>query len=213
MTHPATNKKGTVNHPNWKCHLPSAPIGEARVVVDTCKCSNLKANPMSHITQGRGDLIPIKTTLPNNTHLSLLAVYNPPSTTTATEFISSIDLPPEPTLLVGDFNLHSPNWDDAVTVENDHAHHICKWMANNNIKVNNDSNKPTYHGHHFQHASVINLALTNSLLSLTFNISPVKVLTDDHYGGNHYPISIGTHPIQNQDQQNDLDSLDHLPTF
>lgn len=206
---PATNEKGTVNHPNWKCHLPSAPIGEARVVVYIRKRSNL----MSHITRGRGDLIPIKITLPNNAHLSLLAVYNPPSTAAATEFISSTDLPPEPTLLVGDFNLHSPGWDDAVTVENDRAHRFCEWMANNNIKVNNDSDKPTYHGHRFQHASVIDLALTNSLLSFAFDISHVKVHTDDHYGGDHYPISIGIHPVQNQGQKNDLDSPDRLPTL
>ena len=207
----ATNKKGTVNHPSWQCHLPSSPIKESRVVVYSCKCTNLKINPMTHTTRGRGDLIILKITLPNGSHFSLIVMYNSPSSYSASGFLTSNTLSTDPTILVGDFNLHSPDWDATVTEENDHSCCFCEWMANNNIVVLNDDDKPTYHGHHFQHTSVIDLALANSHLTLSFDISPVKVLTEDHYGGDHYPISICLQPIQDPDLPNNPEQPYHLP--
>ena len=107
--HPATNEKGTVTHPGWKCHLPHSPIKVARVVVYSQKCSKLKINPMTHTTRGRGDLITLNIHLPNNAHFSLIAVYNSPSSFSASEHIISSALPNKPIILIGDFNLHSPD--------------------------------------------------------------------------------------------------------
>ena len=47
---PATNEKGTVNHPNWKCHIPLAPIKKARVVVYTQKHAKIQFNPLTYTT-------------------------------------------------------------------------------------------------------------------------------------------------------------------
>ena len=70
-------------------------------------------------------------------------MYNSPSSFSASEFLTSNALPHKPTILVGDFNLHSPNWDITVTEENNHSCCFCEWMANNNIVVLNDHDKLT----------------------------------------------------------------------
>ena len=86
-------------------------------------------------------------------------------------------------------------------------------MAINNTKVLNDNDKLTYHGHHLQHASVIDLTLSNSLLALQFDISLVKVHTKDHYSGDHYPISVSLHPSQDHDALDENDNPIHLPSL
>ena len=86
-------------------------------------------------------------------------------------------------------------------------------MAINNTKVLNNNDMLTYHGHHLQHAPVIDLALSNSLLALQFDISPVKVHTKDHYGGDHYPISVSLHPSQDHNTLDKNDNPSHLPSL
>ena len=75
--------------------------------------------------------------------------------------------------------------------------------ASKNTIVINNNNKPTYHGHMLQ-------SLT-SHITLSFDISPVKVLTEDHYRGDHYSISVSLQPIQDPDSLNEPNHPNHLP--
>ena len=140
-------------------------------------------------------------------NFTLVTAYNPPYSFSTSKHWLTTSLP---TLLCGDFNLHSLNWDHTVNEEDGKAQCFCDWLASNNTKALNDWDKLTFHGHHYQHVKVINLILTNTHFFHHFDSSSVRVHTEDHYGGDHYPISIRIKLALPQDDTVDDVNL-HLP--
>ena len=60
---------------------------------------------------------------------------------------------------------------------------------------------------------LMDIPSSNSLLTLQFDISPVKVHTEDHYSGDHYPISVSLHPSQDHDTLDENNNHSRLPSL
>ena len=86
-----TQKKGTVNHPDWWCVTPTN-IQEADVII------YYQMNSKFRVTIG------------DNFPIMLMAIYNSPSTFAATTLLQYVNMPEEPMILCRDFNLYSPDW-------------------------------------------------------------------------------------------------------
>jgi hypothetical protein len=184
---PDTQEKGTNSHPDWICITPPQIIN-AGVTLYHKKQSNLRVVPLHHVPYANNHVLPVLITK-QDFEITLIAVYNPPSSFAATNALITHDIPESPTILCGDFNLHAHDWDNKVTNMTVHATTFLDWLMENELQVLNDPNTPTYHGHSFQHNSIIDLVFANKTTSETYDLSPVQVHTEDHFASDHYPIS------------------------
>ena len=182
-----TQEKGTVNHNDWICLTPPQ-ITNAGVTLYYKKHSNLRIVPLLHYPYANDHVLPVRITKPDF-ELTLIAVYNPPSSFAATKALTSFDIPETPTILCGDFNLHAHDWDSKVTNTNAQATIFLDWLMDNELRVLNDPDIPTYHGHAFQHNTVIDLVFANKSVTESYDLSPIQVHTEDHFASDHYPIS------------------------
>jgi ribonuclease HI len=183
-----TQEKGTNSHYDWKCIVP-ANIKEARVAIYVRKSANIKVIPLLHEPYKRNDILTARISLTENESFLLYAVYNSPSDFSASNFLIDNVFLTEPTVMIGDFNLHSPNWDATVTSEDRHTSSFTEWLTDNSLRVLNDPNKPTYFGHHYQHKKVDDLVISNIDLFRDYEINPVTVESVRHYASDHAPIS------------------------
>jgi hypothetical protein len=190
-----TQEKGTVRHPDWQCIVPM-PVSQAGVALYYRKSAQFRVNPLLHEPFKHNHIITARLSM-DEFPLLLFAVYNSPSTFDATDFLQDLILPEEPAILCGDFNLHSPEWDTTVLEENARAKAFEDWMADNSLRVLNDPNKPTYHGHHFEYAKVDDLVIANIDAIEYYDVSPIRVHTDDHFASDHYPISFELNTFTN----------------
>jgi ribonuclease HI len=183
-----TQEKGTVRHPDWKCITPTS-IRDMRVAVYYRKDAPYRVTPLTHEQCSSTGILPVKITMGESFSITLIAVYNSPSSFEASDHLQTTNLPTGPTILCGDFNLHSPDWDDTVEAADWRASAFQDWLTLNSLWVLNDPSKPTYHGHRFQHAKVDDLAMANSDVFTSYDIGPVQVHNKRHFGSDHYPIS------------------------
>src|ERR1700730_11092454 len=78
-----TQEKGTVNHPDWKCITPTN-IREADVAIYYRKNSGLRVTPLPHYETLAKHTLPIQISIGENFKITLIAIYNSPSTFAAT---------------------------------------------------------------------------------------------------------------------------------
>ena len=115
---------------------------------------------------------------------SLCSLYLPPGENlTERQILQMIDQLPTPTLIVGDFNAHSPTWYD---INQDQRGSIIERIIEQKNLALLNNNSPTYYRSFDQVASHIDLALIDAQNALDFSW---KVL-EDLYGSDHFPIII-----------------------
>ena len=143
--------------------------------------------------------------------LTLIAIYNSPTTFEASTFIQTTNIPSGPIILCGDFNLHAPDWDDMVYRVDNQTSLFQDWLMAESFQVLNDPSKPTFHGHKFQHAKVDDLVMANAEVFRNYDIGPVQVHDEHHFGSDHYPISfeIYTNEVPPPPQHHYTFSEDH----
>jgi len=183
-----TQEKGTVHHQLWHCIMPPN-TSEARVSVYYRKNLPFRVVPLMHSPFTCNHIIPFHIVVPDKPPILVLAIYNSPTTFDSSSLLQSLQIPDEPTIICGDFNLHSPDWDNSVSETNNQTELFQDWMAENFLGVLNDPDKPTYHGHHFEYGKVDDLVVANLKLYEEYDISPIQVHSDKHFASDHYPIS------------------------
>jgi len=183
-----TNEKGTVNHLDWRCITPTIP-SESNVTLYYRKNAPFRVTPLPHLDFANESILPVKITIQDNFSIILVAIYNSPTTHEALPKLLGATLPEEPIILCGDFNLHAPEWDNTVERADARANIFQDWLMDNTFQVLNDPSKPTYHGHQFQFAKVIDLAIANAEFFCDYDLSPIQVHTENHFVSDHYPIS------------------------
>jgi hypothetical protein len=184
-----TQEKGTVSHRDWHCIAPQN-IETANVTIYYRKNSPFRAIPLTHLEIATGSILPIQITTQDKRQFTVIGVYNSPTTNEAANHLINSQLPPGPVILCGDFNLHAPDWDNTITHTNDKAQAFIDWTAENELQILNDPDKPTYHGHNFEHAKVDDLVIANIEIQNSYELDAVQVHDQHHYSSDHYPISI-----------------------
>jgi hypothetical protein len=187
-----TREKGTVHHPDWRCIAPKN-VAEADVIVYYKKTAPFRVTPLSHLDYATDYILPTLITIGDSFSLTLTAIYNSPSTHDAITHLQNFIAPDEPTILCGDFNLHSPDWDSTVDRADPTTNAFQDWLCDNSFRVLNDPDKPTFHGHHFQHAKVDDLVIANAKVYEEYDVSPIQVLTEQHFASDHYPIAFNVY--------------------
>ena len=191
-----TQEKGTVHHLDWQC-IPPQNIQRADVTIYIRKTSPLRVHPLTHSEIANESVVPIQVSMGEEFSVTIVGVYNSPTTHLAVHHLINTHLPEGPTILCGDFNLHAPEWDSTVLNANALTQQFQEWLMDHNLQVLNDPDQPTYHGHRFQHAKVDDLVIANLDTFENSDISPIHVLEDSHYSSDHYPISFEIHSITN----------------
>jgi Endonuclease-reverse transcriptase len=182
-----TQEKGTVHHPKWRVIAPT-DIAKARTIIYTRKTSTLRFTPLLHLPYANELILPIEVS-DGTRSFKLIAVYNPPKTHGATQFLTELDPITDPAIICGDLNLHSPEWDSTVTTREEHAIKFQEWFTDGAFEVHNDRDTPTFHGSHFQYKKVIDLILSNLAFQTDNCVTAINVHQDLYFGSDHYPIT------------------------
>jgi len=176
-----------VQHPSWTCITPRK-IEDADVTIYYRKTAPFRVIPLTHHELSSEQVLPVRITLADDDTIIIIAIYNSPTTNQAALFLQEHDTPEEPIILCGDFNLHSPDWDNTVARTDEKTNAFQDWLTENSFQVLNDPDKPTYHGHRFQYAKVDDLVIANLKTFEAYDIGPIQVTTDNHFASDHYPI-------------------------
>jgi hypothetical protein len=118
--HAETQEKGTVHHREWNCITPKN-IETANVTIYHRRNAPFRTAPLNHLNIASDSILPIQITTNNQQQIYMIGVYNSPSTNSAAIHLYENQLPPGPTIMCGDFNLHSPEWDATITQTNEKA--------------------------------------------------------------------------------------------
>ena len=92
-----------------------------------------------------------------------------------------------PTLMVGDFNTHSPTWSRPGATTSSWAARLEDWFEAQGLQLLNPPGEPTWCGREDQTPSVLDLVLLNDAASVTDQFSPLTIdfeasLDSDHAG-------------------------------
>jgi len=186
--HADTQDKGTNTHHDWKCYIPTK-ISEARVAVYIQKSTQIQFNLLFHKPYKHNYILTARISLVQSKSFLLYAMYNSPTTFAASNFLIHNVKISEPAILIGNFNLHSPQWDTTVENEDPWTQEFSSWMVDNVLRVLNDLTTPTFVEHHFQHKKVDDLVLANVDIQHEHEINPIHVELVNHFNSDHYPIS------------------------
>ena len=126
----------------------------------------------------------IKLFLPDNNMITICNIYNQPNFssdfTDLTQLVSNL---PRPLLLVGDFNAHSPLWDD--TRDADIAgRNIENFITNNEYCCLNENDTYSYFSNTHGTFSSVDVSLCTADIVDKFKWS----ISDDNYSSDHYPV-------------------------
>ena len=139
--------------------------------------------PHSHLPLDT-NLQAVAVSFPKGKLKSLCSIYLPPSINIeATHLHEMVTQLPKPTLIVGDFNAHSPLWYDNIS---DLRGAQIEDLINTEDLIPLNENHPTFYRTFDQATSNIDLALisNHSAMDYSWNIS------EDLNGSDHYPIMI-----------------------
>ena len=115
---------------------------------------------------------------------SVCSIYLPPNVNIETEHLDDlVEQLPKPTLIMGDFNAHSPLWYDQNL--DTRGSRIENLIDTTDLITLND-NHPTYYRSFDQATSNIDLALISNQTAMDFTWTTLK----DLYGSDHYPIVV-----------------------
>jgi hypothetical protein len=90
-----------------------------------------------------------------------------------------------PTLVIGDFNTHSPSWSPPDVTRSAWAGRLEEWAASNLLQLANTPGEITRQGANHEKSSTINLAWYNGAAIQNGTFSDLRIDWDDSLGSNH----------------------------
>src|SRR5712691_6781759 len=194
-----TEVMGTTHNDMWECFLPLHPPD------DVCKVSAyVKADlARSAFIWNRTDLPLASPTclvldLVFETEvLRLINVYHRvPDKGHDLHRLFSFDLDPAvSSVVIGDFNTHSPTWSLPSTDPSPWVAHLERWFEANDLHLLNPPDVATWDGRQDCRPSIIDLALFNEAAILSDQLSPVTVSFADSLGSDHAALSFEWTPV------------------
>jgi hypothetical protein len=101
-----------------------------------------------------------------------------------------------PTILIGDFNTHSPLWSLPGCTPLSWGGDLEEWADHNGLKVLNPHRVVTWVGSkESDHPSILNLAFANEAAHFTNQLSSMKVSLSDSLGSDHATLSFQVYPL------------------
>ena len=165
------NRK-TINQTHIVNHIPPAPLtSPTTMVIDILSPTN------------------------RNTDLRIINVYHdkPPSGHTLAHLFAYATDDDTPTIIMGDFNTHSPRWSLPHSTSSAWAPAFHEWMDANGLEILNPVNQATWERPGSK-PSIIDLALANENARYFANLSALAVSWDQSEGSNHAALLINFYP-------------------
>ena len=100
-----------------------------------------------------------------------------------------------PTVLLGDFNTHSPTWSLPGKATSAWAGALEDWFDKEGLTIQNPPGVPTWHGTDKQHPSVLDLMLLNEAALFADQMSPLTISFKHSIGSDHAALSTAWYPL------------------
>jgi len=191
---------GATANPMWDTHLPKHRQGETCKVVAYTKqslvrshiVSNNLAHPLANANTVILDIMETDTII-----MRLISLYHtvPPSGHDLQHLLDYESDELTPTLLIGDFNTHSPCWSLHGRTHSSWAPCLYDWLDINNLSLLNPLHEPTWYGNKdADHPSVLDLAFGNEAALIGGQIGPIKISEQDSLGSDHAALLFKVYP-------------------
>ena len=203
---------GGAAHPNWDIHYPFFTSDErAKVLIYSRKFERgSRHSKLGWRLVVRNDLcrhpsVMIIDLHEGNTCLRVVNVYHDVEDTSSLDTLLSLDLDPTvPTILVGDFNLHSPSWSPIGLTRSPRAPVFENWALAQDLSLRTPQGLITWRGQDGQRDSTLDLTWHNSAVEHLTTISPPLYsweasLASDHVGVRSYWIPAARSDTANSD--------------
>ena len=100
------------------------------------------------------------------------------------------------TLILGDFNTHSPRWSIPGRTPSSWADRLTDWMDDNGFECINPLHAPTWtNPRPDTHPSVLDLVLANDAAIFSKQVGEVEISFGDSLGSDHAAVSVDFHPL------------------
>jgi len=101
-----------------------------------------------------------------------------------------------PTLLIGDFNMHSPLWSTPDRTPDSWASTFTDWLETNGLHCLNPRHITTWTPpNNTQQASVLDLVFANDAAYLSAQLGEVDISFDHSLGSDHAAVTIHIYPL------------------
>jgi len=136
-------------------------------------------------------------TLDNMPLLQVINVYHPPSPDHSLGYLFQHHInDTTPTLLIGDFNTHSPHWSIEGKTLSQWASAFRDWMDNNGLHCLNEPGAPTWFGSREDDMpSILDLTITNEAAIFRGQLSALTISHSVALRSDHVVILLKYYPI------------------
>lgn len=208
---------GGAAHPNWSIHYPYfTDLQRAKVIMYTCNFTRSHSQKQTPIrTVARLDLarhpsLLITDHYVNRDCLRIINFYHDVDDPSALRTLISLDLDPEiPTMLIGDFNMHSPSWSPEGWARSPRAVPFETWAASQTLELQTGKGDITRRGREEERPSTLDLTWHNLAASISLTLTPPTLDWEASLGSDH--TGIRTHWLL--DSQPALTHLRPLHTY
>ena len=128
----------------------------------------------------------VKLQLEKNSTFTIYNIYNQPNKNYDLSNLSRLLDLQNPVLIVGDFNAHSPIWDENCASSDHKGNMIEQFINNNNLCCLNNNEYSTYFSKTHGTFSAIDIAISSPTIVDRFEWS----ISDDLYSSDHFPVLI-----------------------
>jgi hypothetical protein len=189
---------GGVAHPKWRLAYPSFTNGQRAKVMTYIRIHDrtliFRKNHCQMIV--RNDLASHPCILISDFHIGtyywhILNFYNNVADPTALDTLLNLDLDATiPTMVIGDFNLHSTSWSPMGWAMSSGAHRLEEWMATQTFALLNKPRFPTRMGEGGARNSTIDLAWSNMAALMQGTFFSAQVDFGGSMGSDHALIRV-----------------------
>ena len=189
---------GGAKHPNWDIHYPYITNQQcAKVITYTRRYAKTKGahkTPVQVIV--RNDLVRHPTILITDLHagsytLRVINFYHDVADESSLDTLTSLDLDSTvPTLLCGDFNLHSPSWSPEGWDRSPKAPRFERWAAEQTFELQTTQGIITRQGQEGERSSTLDLTWLNLAATIQGTITTPEVDWPSSIGSDHAGIRV-----------------------
>ena len=205
--------QGGVASPKWELIYPGLTDGQRpKVMAYARKNSALDYDTPQFSAVPRLDMcthptIQVLDIILDNEQWRVINFYHDVRDNTSLQALLALDIDPTtPTLLIGDFNLHSRTWSPPDTLRSPQSTRLEVWAAANLLTLANNPGEITRRGARHEKDSVIDLAWYNDAAIQDATFSGLEVDWAGSLGSDHAMLRIMGHPFEAHlpDHGNDL---------
>ena len=187
---------GGAAHPDWTIHYPYFTGQQrAKVITYARKFTRIHSRKQTPIrTVARLDLARHPTILITDHHINqdcirVVNFYHDVDDPTSIRALTALELDPEvPTILLGDFNMHSPSWSPEGWTRSPRSEAFETWAACQTLELQTGKGDITRRGKLDERPSTLDLTWHNFAASLSLTLTPPTLDWEASLGSDHAGI-------------------------